>query len=176
VHQSFINFAGQPCARLTREQAVYAVPRRRRSLRIKLISPVLFFAPDSDLADLETAWIDEVINPMSWKALISDLSDEWKEAVLYATVLLSSNTALLAVPDVDNGFQKDRNLVQILCYASIIMGSASIILGLLLIKYVYCYKYSASFRIMTLVQTIQDEDTRHSRGCGGLFAQDAASD
>jgi hypothetical protein len=103
-------------------------------LRIKLISPILFFAPESDLIDLETAWIDEIVNPVSW---INDLSDEWKEAVLYATVLLSANTALLAVPDVDNGFQRDRNAVQILCYASIIMGSASIILGLLLIKYVH---------------------------------------
>jgi hypothetical protein len=176
VHQRFINFAGQPCAKLTREQAIYTVPRRRRSLRIRLISPILFYAPDSDLIDLETAWIDEIVNPVSWKALISDLSDEWKEAVLYATVLLSSNTALLAVPDVDNGFQKDRNPVQILCYASIIMGSASIILGLLLIKYVYYYKYSAPYRIMTLLQTISDEDTRYSRECGGLFAQDATSD
>jgi hypothetical protein len=95
--------------------------------------------------------------------------------VLYATVLLSSNTALLAVPDVDNGFQKDRNPVQILCYASIIMGSASIILGLLLIKYVHCYKYHALYRIMTL-QTIPDEDTGHSRECDRISAQDAASD
>jgi hypothetical protein len=137
VHEKFLNFAGQPCAKLNRDQAIYNGPTGRRSSLITSISPLLFFAPDVYLSQLEKVWIDEMINQVPWKALTSKLSDEWRELVLYSTVLLSANTALLAVPDVDTGFQGNRNPVQILSYTSIISSVGSIILGLLLMRQVY---------------------------------------
>jgi hypothetical protein len=50
--------------------------------------------------------------------------------------LVSANTALLAVPDVDDGFTVVRNPTQILSYTSIIASIGSIIIGLLLNRHV----------------------------------------
>jgi hypothetical protein len=49
---------------------------------------------------------------------------------------VSSNTALLAVPDVDDTFVVQRNAVQILSYVSIITSIGSIVVGLLLMRLV----------------------------------------
>jgi hypothetical protein len=49
---------------------------------------------------------------------------------------VASNTALLAVPDVDSSFVVDRNLVQILSYFSILTSIGSIVVGLLLMRLV----------------------------------------
>jgi hypothetical protein len=51
---------------------------------------------------------------------------------------VSANGGLLAIPDVDpNEGSPDRNPVQILSYASITTSIGSIIMGLLLIRYIY---------------------------------------
>jgi hypothetical protein len=49
---------------------------------------------------------------------------------------VSSNTALLAVPDVDDTFVVQRTAVQILSYVSIITSIGSIVVGLLLMRLV----------------------------------------
>jgi hypothetical protein len=46
------------------------------------------------------------------------------------------NTAVLAIPSVDNGFTSSRTPVQVLCYASILASVGSIILGLLVARFV----------------------------------------
>jgi hypothetical protein len=60
--------------------------------------------------------------------------------LLHSSVLLAdavaSNTALLAVPDVDTSFVVDRNPVQILSYFSIVTSIGSIVVGLLLMRLV----------------------------------------
>jgi hypothetical protein len=50
--------------------------------------------------------------------------------------VVASNTALLAVPDVDSSFVVDRNPVQILSYFSILTSIGSIVVGLLLLRLV----------------------------------------
>jgi hypothetical protein len=91
-----MNFAGQPCAKLSRDQAIYEGAATRRSLLIAVLSPLLFFAPDVHLTALEKVWIDEMINQAPWKVLTSKLKDEWTEFVLYSTVLRGSSPLLLA--------------------------------------------------------------------------------
>jgi hypothetical protein len=89
VHEKFLNFAGQPCARLNRDQAIYigGEGNKGRSALITIISPMLFFAPDVHLQALEKVWIDELINQVPWKSLTKKLTEEWSEFVLYSTVL-----------------------------------------------------------------------------------------
>jgi hypothetical protein len=88
AHEKFLNFAGQPCARVNRDQAIYEVNEDKgRSALITIISPMLFFAPDVHLQALEKVWIDELINQVPWKSLTKKLTDEWSEFVLYSTVL-----------------------------------------------------------------------------------------
>jgi hypothetical protein len=120
---------------------------------VSFISPFLFFAPDVHLTALERVYNDEIISEVPWKAFISNLNEDWREFVIYATIMcelkyfpyfkhitdllsVSANTALLAVPDVDNEESLNRNSVQVLSYASIIASIGSIISGLLLIRLV----------------------------------------
>jgi hypothetical protein len=90
VHEKFMNFAGQPCARLDRDQAVYEIEEKHRTALITILSPLLFFAPDVHLSALEKVYIDELINQVPWKKLTSKLTEEWREFVLYSTVLRES--------------------------------------------------------------------------------------
>jgi hypothetical protein len=91
VHERFMNFAGQACAKLNRDQAIYKKPTDTHSLLIRTVSPLLFFAPNVHLAMLERVWIDETINEVGWKSHVAKLNDEWREFVLFATVLCEIN-------------------------------------------------------------------------------------
>jgi hypothetical protein len=82
-----MNFAGQPCAKLNRDQPIYEGTTTRRSLLVAFLSPLLFFAPDVHLTALEGVWIDEMISHVPWKALASKPKDEWKEFILYSSVM-----------------------------------------------------------------------------------------
>jgi hypothetical protein len=85
-----MNFAGQPCAKLTRNQPIYEGAATRHSALITIFSPLLFFAPHYHLTELEKAWVDEMMSFIDWKALTSKLTDEWKEFILYSTVMRKS--------------------------------------------------------------------------------------
>jgi hypothetical protein len=82
-----MNFAGQACARLNRDQPIYIKAKDSHSFLIRTVSPLLFFAPNVHLALLERVWIDETINEVPWKAHVVKLNEEWREFVLFATVL-----------------------------------------------------------------------------------------
>jgi hypothetical protein len=169
VQERFRNFAGQPCARLRRNQAIYvkaeADYKVSHPVLRSIISLLLFYAPDVHSAMLEQVWVDEMINQVPWRAYVVKLNEEWREFVLLGTVLrthirfytsyrlidcnfstVSANGALLAVPDVDNVPTVNRNAVQILSYASITASIGSVVIGLLLIRSValllYLYAYS----------------------------------
>lgn len=86
-----MNFAGQPAARLNRQQAVYDT-KQHRSLLITIFSPALFFAPDVHLQKLESVFVDEMVNQVPWKAFISQLQEEWREFILYVRGHPSSET------------------------------------------------------------------------------------
>lgn len=132
AHEQFLNFAGQLHARLSSDQAVYDTPHHQRSWLITVLSPILFFAPDVHLKGLETLWVDQKISQLPWKNFINKIEEEWKEFILYSTVSLAANTALLAVPTVDDHFTSSRTPVQILSYVSTLSSAGSIIAGLLL--------------------------------------------
>jgi hypothetical protein len=86
-----MNFAGQRCAKLNRDQAIYDVEKSHRSALITIVSPLLFFAPDVHLNSLERVWIDEMINQVPWKSMISKLNEDWREFILFSTVLRKRN-------------------------------------------------------------------------------------
>lgn len=86
-----MNFAGQPAARLNRQQAVYDTTPQR-SLLITIFSPALFFAPDVHLRKLELVFVDDMVNQVPWKAFINQLQEEWREFILYVCDYPSSET------------------------------------------------------------------------------------
>ncbi|KAF4583408.1 hypothetical protein AB1N83_008525 [Pleurotus pulmonarius] len=130
----FINFHGQPSARLCRDQAIYD-ESSSRSYLITLLSPMLFSAPEVHLRMLHDIYVDRIVYATHVNKAISKLNSEWQELILYATVLLNANVALLAIQSVDDGGSDGiRTPVQISSYLSIAMSIGSIILGLLLVR------------------------------------------
>ena len=67
---------------------MYDKPKRERSLLITCLSPLLFFAPDAHLREMETLWTDEIIREPDWKRFITKLLVQWESVILW--VRLSS--------------------------------------------------------------------------------------
>ena len=77
-----MNFAGQPAARLNHDQVVYDT-LIQRALSITIFSPLVFFAADVHLRELETILVDGRANPVHWKVYVNRLQSEWGEYILY---------------------------------------------------------------------------------------------
>ncbi|KAJ7126106.1 hypothetical protein C8R44DRAFT_874479 [Mycena epipterygia] len=115
VRARVYNFHGEPAARLNVDQSVYATVRKRTWL-IKLLGPLLFYAPNFHLVGLHTIYTDGLIRHRGWSEFITRLNGEWQEFTLYATVVLNANVAFLSIQSVDQS------------------GNNPIIIGLLLVK------------------------------------------
>ncbi|KAG9223345.1 hypothetical protein CCMSSC00406_0008949 [Pleurotus cornucopiae] len=128
-HHRFLNFHGQPFARLRRDQAVYEdTPTSRQvSYTFKLLSPVLFFAPQFHLEILRDMCVDKILYASVVAETSESLNDEWKGLVLNANVLLNASVAL-------SGRTSVGSVVQISGYVAIAMSAGSIILGLILVR------------------------------------------
>ncbi|KAK0495035.1 hypothetical protein EDD18DRAFT_291769 [Armillaria luteobubalina] len=127
----FINFHGQPGARLARDQLIYETSSKR-TLLVTLLSPLLFFTPDIHLVILKKIGGDGHVhtNKASWTNFTQNLNTEWQEVTLYATVLLNANVAFLAIQSVDDASADGgRSSAQIASYISVIASIGSIILG-----------------------------------------------
>ncbi|KAJ6473541.1 hypothetical protein C8R47DRAFT_1053619 [Mycena vitilis] len=135
VRARVYNFHGEPGARLNVDQSVYDTVRKR-TLLIKLLCPLLFYAPDFHLAGLQTIYTDGLIRHRGWSEFITRLNSEWQEFTLYATVLLNANVAFLAIQSVDNNgnIHLSRSPTQLSSYVSMLTSIASIMIGLLLTK------------------------------------------
>ncbi|KAF5310830.1 hypothetical protein D9619_008028 [Psilocybe cf. subviscida] len=132
-HSRFLNFYGEPCARLERDSSVYGHAPSPRPILLRSVSPLLFSAPDVYLPELQKVCVDETVHMGAWKEMVRNLSSEWQELVTYATIMLNANVAFLAIQSVDNA-APSRSWAQIFSYASTIANLASMILGLLLMR------------------------------------------
>ncbi|KAJ7584693.1 hypothetical protein C8J56DRAFT_951613 [Mycena floridula] len=131
-HQ-FINHYGQHCARLDRFQSVHGeVPGR--TLLFRLLSPLLFSAPESHKHTLDNIFVDDLVSSQEYTAFVDNLTAEWREVVLYATVVLNVNVAFLAIQSVDTSTGTSRSVSQVCSYVSTISSIGSIMLGLVLIR------------------------------------------
>jgi len=78
---------------------------------------------------------DYLINIPVLEDMLGQLTDEWKEFTLYATVLLNANVAFLAIQSVDSsGVEGHRSDAQRASYFSIVHSIGAIVLGLLLVR------------------------------------------
>jgi len=98
------------------------------------LSIFFFYAPELHLSGLESVYTDFVICQHRWAQFITTLQDDWKEFILYGTVLLNANVAFLAIPSVDPG-NRFRTPSQLASYLSIITSVGSTVVGLLLLRY-----------------------------------------
>ncbi|KAJ7359250.1 hypothetical protein DFH08DRAFT_406908 [Mycena albidolilacea] len=130
------NFHGEPGARLNVDQSVYPTVEKRTAL-IKMLSPLLFYAPDFHLVSLHAIYADGLIRHSGWSEFVTRLNNEWHEFTICATVILNANVAFLAIQSVDNGGVTSftRSPTQISSYLSTLTSIGSIIIGLLLVKH-----------------------------------------
>ncbi|KAF8814754.1 hypothetical protein BYT27DRAFT_7205709 [Phlegmacium glaucopus] len=129
-HMKFLHFYGQPEARLNRDHSIYGTRTNKRTWFIKTISLFLFSAPDVHLKILQKMWVDRTLHKAVWETSLKKVNDEWREFILYATVLLNANVAFLGKQSGD----ANRSPAQISSYCSITASIGSIILGLLLVR------------------------------------------
>uniref|UniRef100_A0A0W0FRN8 WW domain-containing protein n=1 Tax=Moniliophthora roreri TaxID=221103 RepID=A0A0W0FRN8_MONRR len=137
ARQRFCHFHGQPSARLDRDRSVYRPSTQRSShhLLLRLVSPIMFYGPDTYCRELETLWIDRFVYANSWSTFITSMHGEWQSISLLATVVLNANVALLAIQSVDeSSAMPARSPAQITSYLSVIASVGSIVIGLLLTR------------------------------------------
>jgi hypothetical protein len=76
------NFHGEPGARLNVDQSVHPTVEKRTAL-IKMLSPLLFYAPDFHLLGLHATHTDGLIRHRGWSEFVTRLNNEWQEFTLY---------------------------------------------------------------------------------------------
>ncbi len=76
----FLNYHGQYCARLNRDQSVQpgSTKEKRLSAFFCLVSPILFYMPDSYMKKLDMVWVDDTLNHYRWKEFITRMRAEWE--------------------------------------------------------------------------------------------------
>ncbi|KAH8998311.1 hypothetical protein EDB86DRAFT_831279 [Lactarius hatsudake] len=89
AHWRFLHFHGQKTSRQDRYKSIYKDGHRKRTILIRIFSPILFFFPDAYLRELQKLWMDKII-----------VEALWKESTQRSTVMLTANVAFLAVPGV----------------------------------------------------------------------------
>ncbi|KAF8842344.1 hypothetical protein BDN67DRAFT_965872 [Paxillus ammoniavirescens] len=97
----FVNFYGQPEARLNVDQSVYTKLRGQdetASLFIRISDLLLFGGPSAHAIELQRVWVDLTVNFPRWKGFVSKLSNEWAGFTIYSTVMLAVDVSFLAIP------------------------------------------------------------------------------
>ncbi|KAF5359236.1 hypothetical protein D9756_003356 [Leucocoprinus leucothites] len=133
----FDNHHGQPNARWHRDDFLYDdledLPRTRF---IQLVSPLLFYTPETYYQSLCNIMNDGNVFFEAWRTFVVELHQEWNQLIVIATVILATNVAFLAIPSIDNGDHSDlRSAAQICSYLSIVFSVCSILLGQLFSRY-----------------------------------------
>ncbi|KAF8884903.1 hypothetical protein CPB84DRAFT_1850531 [Gymnopilus junonius] len=132
-HEKFLQLHGERYARLNAEQSIH--PERPKTILMKLLSPLLLYGPEVHLRKLKEISVDLLVKGHRWTSFLQEVTDEWKEFTLYATVLLNANVAFLAIQSVDGSAPPhSRSAMQRASYFSIITSIGTIILGLLLVR------------------------------------------
>ena len=104
----------------------------KRGLLFRLVSPLLFFAPEVNLAAFEDIFVDEVIRNRTWKVFASNMVDGFSDYITYATILLNANVVYLAIPSVQGPSSSVASMVSMM---SMITSLGSIVAGLLLMRW-----------------------------------------
>ncbi|KAF9244164.1 hypothetical protein BU15DRAFT_17603, partial [Melanogaster broomeanus] len=133
-NSKFVNFHGQPGARLNADQSVYTKLRGQEeapSLLIKISDLLLFGGPSAYARELQRVWVDRTVNAPRWKGFISNLSSEWAGFTIYSTVMLAVDVSFLAIPALGAGasMTTEEPGAIILTYVSIIFVVGSLIVS-----------------------------------------------
>ena len=79
----FVHFHGQKTSRQVIGHSIYRGGHRKRTMLIRIFSPILFLSPGAYLRELEKVWVDGIIVEARWKESLQKLVSEWSDFVLY---------------------------------------------------------------------------------------------
>jgi hypothetical protein len=101
-----LHYAGMDIARLQRGQSVFSNAVPEPTYLIRVLSPLLFFAPDTHYKTLNDLYVDTMINHVLWNKFIEIAKEDWRDL----TVMVSGNATLAFV-------RRSRSLLQatVLC-------------------------------------------------------------
>ncbi|KAJ7037863.1 hypothetical protein C8F04DRAFT_1090427 [Mycena alexandri] len=135
VSWTIYNHHGEVTARLDSNHSVYGTIRKPTPL-IKLMGPLLFYAPSHHLENLHATYTDGIIRIRGWSDFIEKLTSEWRQFTLDAAVILNANVGFLSIQSVDQSgyLVLNRSPAQLASYLSILSSIGSIMFGLLLVK------------------------------------------
>ncbi|KII87570.1 hypothetical protein PLICRDRAFT_124960 [Plicaturopsis crispa FD-325 SS-3] len=135
----WLNFHGEKNHRLHRARSMHQSTAKKRPLFMRLISPLLFYAPDLHIRSLRRVFVDHVVIDVDWKVVNERLVKDLQEFLLLGEVLLTANLSFLAIQSVDltnagGDAPPARSRTQLACYVSILSTLGSIVLGLVLVR------------------------------------------
>ncbi|KAL4079409.1 hypothetical protein J3A83DRAFT_1089265 [Scleroderma citrinum] len=138
----YLNFHGEPCARLNFNQSVHGW-KYHPSKMMMICAPLFFFSPVTTLQHLHTIFVDRTISKEKWNVFVNQLTSLFQDTNLLATVLLTSNVGFLAINSVDSG--RGVSLRQIASYLSLMASFGSIMLGLTFVRHNRTESRNSSF-------------------------------
>ena len=141
AENQFLNFHGQPCARLNADTPLFWQPIWVHSKVFKIINISLFGLPKEYAVRLHRVWIDGIVIRPRWKSFINRLTTELGRCTLLvsyscfpygisygfqSTVMLAVNFSFLAVPGVATP-GSPASQIQIIIYGSVVSTIGSIV-------------------------------------------------
>ncbi|KAI6023424.1 hypothetical protein EDC04DRAFT_3143457 [Pisolithus marmoratus] len=128
----FLNFHGQPCARLDVDHSIYHPDDRRQhmSFLLRILSVFLFCAPLRYVEVLKSVWVDETVNLPRWRAFVGRVIDEWGGFTIYSTVMLAVDISLLAI--INSNTTRIQSVGEVAIYMSVVCTVGSIVASVLL--------------------------------------------
>ncbi|KAI5992710.1 hypothetical protein EDD15DRAFT_965279 [Pisolithus albus] len=143
----FINFSGQPFARLDAGKSIYAPHDRSSpsgsSSLIRIIDLFLFRSASGHLEELKQMWVDQIVHYPSWQKYIAKLTSDWARFTIFSTVLLTTDVGLLAAPTLGGGGGGMTAAIASV-YLSIFFSVASILTSIQLTNRVNGKEYSSA--------------------------------
>ncbi|KAI5998274.1 hypothetical protein EDD15DRAFT_2364067 [Pisolithus albus] len=128
----FLNFHGQPYARLDVDRTVYQPQDQRRctSILLRMLSFILFGAPWRYVETLRGVWVDETVNLPRWRAFVGNILNEWGGFTIYSTVMLAVDMSFLAIIHADTTTYQSVNVIA--TYISVVCTVGSIVASVVL--------------------------------------------
>jgi hypothetical protein len=124
----FVNFCGQPGARLDVDQSLYGEhDTRSKKIILRIMNVILFGSPDAQSKKIHMIWVDETIVQPRWKDFINRLTTEWNGYTIFSTVMLAVDISFLAVPAVAT-----QTPAIVLAYLSSLCALGSLMVSLIL--------------------------------------------
>ncbi|KAG1762584.1 hypothetical protein EDD22DRAFT_952979 [Suillus occidentalis] len=131
----FVNFCGQPGARLDVDQSLYEESNAySKNILFHVMNFILLGSPDAQSKVFRKVLVDEHIVDQRWEQYMDKLNSDWNEYTIFSTVMLAVDISFLAVQSVQT-----QPPVILLSYMSTLCAMGSLVVTLLLVGQVNKY-------------------------------------